>query len=175
MVNEKVNIGNFLLPRDAHQLVSMRGEIDWKNTSNVILELNQKLKDLLPTGLRKKVLKIATEMLDNLVKYNVNQPPDVFMVLHTKDRLYFLSQNLIKNPDLLITLEKILWVNELEIEDMKAEYSSQLKEGTLSELGGAGLGILEMARKSNQPIQFNVETRDKKTSFITLLVNITID
>ena len=114
-------------------------------------------------------------MLDNLVKYNVNQPPDVFMVLHTKERLYFLSQNLIKNPDLLITLQKILWVNELDIEDMKAEYSSQLKGNTLSDLGGAGLGILEMARKSNQPIQFNVETKDKTTSFITLLINITID
>ena len=174
MVNEKVNIENFLIPRNAHQLVSMRGEMDWSNTSSVMLDLNEKLKNLFQISLRKKVLKIATEMLDNLVKYNLKDPPDVFMVLHTESNLYFLSQNTISNKDLTPILEKIFWVNDLDKKGIDAEYLSQLKENELNDIGGAGLGIIEMARKSDNPIEYNAQSKDTKMSFLSILVTVTI-
>lgn len=175
MINEKVVLGNLLLPRDIEHLVKIEDDIIWEDTAQILLELDNKLKSILDISKRKKVLRIVTEILDNVVKNKLKNPPDVFMGLQTKNKLFFLSQNHISNELLIATLSKLLWVNSLDKPSLQKEYVHQLKNGELSELQGAGLGILEIARKSENPIEFNVESTDSKSSFITILVVVDID
>jgi hypothetical protein len=44
-------------------------------------------------------------------------------------------------------------INHLDKEELKAYYLTILEEGNLSEKGGGGLGLIEMAKKSQRPLQ----------------------
>ncbi len=46
-------------------------------------------------------------------------------------------------------------VNTLSREELKELYKQQIQSNSLSEKGGAGLGLIELARKSGQPIRYN--------------------
>ena len=63
-------------------------------------------------------------------------------------------------------------VNAMTPDELKQYYRKKLKENEMSEKGGAGLGIIEIVRKSSPPVSVEIESVKGQVSFITL--NITI-
>lgn len=74
------------------------------------------------------------------------------------------SINLINNDE-VENLERLVnEVNSLASEDLKRLYLSKLENGRLSSKGGAGLGLIELARKSGQKILFQTRQIDENIS-----------
>ena len=44
-------------------------------------------------------------------------------------------------------------INGLNKEDLNALYKKQIREGSLSEKGGAGLGLIDIARKTGRQLE----------------------
>jgi len=67
------------------------------------------------------------------------------------------------------SLEKI---NGLDKDGLKELYKDIMKNSTLSEKGGAGLGFVDMARKSGEKLEWSFVDVDDEFSFFCLKVNI---
>ena len=67
---------------------------------------------------------------------------------------------------------KLEQINGLDKEGLKALYKDIIKNGDLSDKGGAGLGFVDMARKSGQKLEFDFEKINDKVSFFSLKTTI---
>jgi len=63
-------------------------------------------------------------------------------------------------------------INTLSDEELNEKHKQTLMEGKLSSKGGAGLGFIDIRRKTENMIEFSFFKNDNKTSFF--LLNVTI-
>jgi hypothetical protein len=64
-------------------------------------------------------------------------------------------------------------VNNLEMPELKDYYNNIISNTEISERGGAGLGLVDMAIKSGNKLRYNVYEYDNEKSLFTL--NITLN
>jgi hypothetical protein len=67
---------------------------------------------------------------------------------------------------------KIDFINAMNGDELKAEYRKTLYKGDMSDKGGAGLGIIDIARRSGEKINYNFKQVDEYYSFFSLEVKI---
>ena len=63
-------------------------------------------------------------------------------------------------------------VNNATLEELKDMYKKQIKEGRISEKGGAGLGLIDIARKTEEPLEYQFLQLDQDSFFFILKVEI---
>ena len=91
----------------------------------------------------------------------------------TKDGKYFVnSGNLVKKEDISDLKERLQQIKDYSRKELAQAYRTKLRESTDNEENGAGLGLLEMARKSSEKIYFNFDKIDDKYEFYTLTIRI---
>ena len=56
--------------------------------------------------------------------------------------------------------------------ELKAKYLEKLSRTKLSDKGGAGLGLMDIARKSGNKLQYDFENISSQISFFSLIVNV---
>ncbi|NJN26518.1 MAG: hypothetical protein HC819_11345 [Cyclobacteriaceae bacterium] len=128
------------------------------------------------SGIKRKVFNVMVECLQNIVKHGeeyisgekqINTA--IFMIGKHKDSYIITSGNPIRN-DLVENLrEKLDMINSLDKEGLKSLYKDIIKSGTgLTEKGGAGLGFVDMARKSGQKLEYGFEPLKGDHSFFSL-------
>ncbi len=111
---------------------------------------------------KKKVSFLLAECFQNIIRHagvedstkskNANSG---FFLTRSIDDVYFItSGNLIKNENIANLKEKLDKVNSLDKNSLRALYVDVLANNNFSEKGGAGLGLIEIARKSGQKIEF---------------------
>jgi hypothetical protein len=61
-------------------------------------------------------------------------------------------------------------LNSLEKEELNNLYINKLREGTLTEEGDAGLGLIDIAKESNDKIRYNFSFVNDETSFVTICI-----
>ncbi len=138
------------------------------------------------TSIKKKVFHVMVECLQNLSKHSEENDltkygggpagNGIFIVGKlgetTNQQYHVITGNPIENekmPELLALLEKI---NELDKEVLKEFYKRQMREGTLSEKGGAGLGLIDIARKTGEKLEYHFVPVDENNSFFLLRTKI---
>jgi len=67
---------------------------------------------------------------------------------------------------------KLELVNSMDKLELKAYYKEILSNGTRSSKGTAGLGMIDIARKSGQKLDYYFEEIDTKMTFFSLTVKI---
>jgi hypothetical protein len=73
-------------------------------------------------------------------------------------------------------LEKILeHINSLDKEGLKELYKSIIKNTTISDKGGAGLGFVDMARKSGEKLDYKFPDMSAEYQFFCLTVHVPRD
>ena len=136
------------------------------------------------TNMKKKVFHVMVECLQNLSKHAEDVKilknkgyagNGIFIIGRVgpgNEDYHILTGNLIDNykvQELEAFLERI---NQLDKNGLKELYKKQMREGTLSEKGGAGLGLIDIARKTGQKLDYSFSEIDEKTSFYTLRIKI---
>ncbi|MFT5279419.1 MAG: hypothetical protein ACI9P8_001055 [Bacteroidia bacterium] len=79
--------------------------------------------------------------------------------------------NIVSTKDKNFLDGKIKELNELDPLDLKKLYKTTLREGSLSEKGGAGLGLIEVARKTLAPMIGRFDELGNDSHFFTYSVN----
>lgn len=128
--------------------------------------------------IRKRIYFIMVECLQNITRHQekiVDRKTDnegLFIMRKKKFAYYITSGNLIKNDTIDSLKAKIEKINNLDEESLK-QYSRQvLDNGTFSSKGGAGLGLIEMARKSGRKFRYEFVKLDDEYSFFYLHLSI---
>jgi hypothetical protein len=120
--------------------------------------------------LSKKISFLITESFQNVVRHskdsifesNTPAEQDFFQINIQNNQITISSSNLIETEKTHILEGEINKINKMSSDELREMWKVQILNGNLSSKGGAGLGIIEMARKSGLPlitrfIKFNTE------------------
>ena len=126
-------------------------------------------------SIKRKVFNVMVECLQNIVKHSdeiLEADEAIFMIGKTKDYYEIASGNYVYNENVEILKSKIDQVNSLDKDGLKSLYKDVIKGGQLSSKGGAGLGFIDMARKSGNKLDFSFVKVNDKYSFFSLKTRI---
>ena len=127
-------------------------------------------------SVQKKVFHVMVECLQNISKHADSFGSDdflfagrgIFMVSKGEVEYHVTTGNVIENTK-IIELTKILdYINTLDKEGLKELYKTQMREGRLSEKGGAGLGFIDIARKTGRKLDYHFLPISEDSHFFIL-------
>ena len=94
------------------------------------------------------------------------------MITDTGGRIGMHSGNIVSTKDKIFLQKKINELNSMGETELKRLYKATLREGTFSEKGGAGLGLIEVARKASKPMIAKFDKLGNDRHFFTYLVHL---
>lgn len=95
------------------------------------------------------------------------------MVSHGADCYNIITGNVIKNEKVESLRNSLEHVNSLDKEGLSTLFKQQIKEGRISEKGGAGLGFIDIAKKTGNKIEYQFKELNSEVSFF--IITTTID
>jgi len=141
--------------------------------------------DEVPLSMSQSIFSVFVEQMNNMLMYSAEKEdisfddrqssaPRGIFVLGAQDKTYFLqSGNLIKNEGIEKIKAKLDYLNTLDKKELRQYYKEQIKaENTNPESKGAGIGLIEIARRADSPIQYSFEPFDGELSFFTMFVTL---
>jgi len=125
---------------------------------------------------QKKVFHVMVECLQNISKHADTFGSDdylfagrgIFMVSKCTRDYHVTTGNVIENRKIEELTEMLEEINSLDREGLKQLYKKQMREGRLSEKGGAGLGFIDIARKTGNKLEYHFLPIDETNSFFLL-------
>ena len=138
-----------------------RGNFTKNFTKNIIALAENSFKDEnASSDLKRKVYHVMVEGVQNIARHQAkpSQVKDIVFAFFTIKRetgKYLLTTgNLVENNQIENLTQRINRVNNLSKEELKAYHKEVLKSGRISEDGGAGLGLIDIARRSGEKLNF---------------------
>lgn len=133
-------------------------------------------------NVKKKVFNIMVECLQNICKHGSESGTiegksegiswGIIMVGQQDNSYFVTTGNYINNNSVEGLKSKLLEINTLDKEGLKELYKLIIKTGDLSQKGGAGLGLVDIARKSGTKLEYDFEKVNDFYSFYSLLIRI---
>lgn len=128
-----------------------------------------------------RVFAILIEQMQNIVRYSTDRLTDdtggsetacgqVIIGLDESGDYYISCGNRIRSEDSENLFNKIEQIRQMSPEELKQYYREQRRKGPDESSKGAGLGFIEMARKSRKPLDYAIEPMDDETSFFSMKV-----
>lgn len=110
-------------------------------------------------NVKKKVYHVMVETLQNMNKHSDEITDDkigngLFVIGNKEDVYYVITSNKVARSKVDDLRKAIDSVNAASPEELKKMYMSQIKHGELSEKGGAGLGLIDIARKTGAELVY---------------------
>ncbi len=96
----------------------------------------------------------------------------IFSIQKMGTSYYVTTGNLIDNTKIESLTNKLERVNSLEKDELKQLHRDILVNGEISDRGGAGLGLIEMARKSGNKLRYKFVPVDNSHSFFYFQIEI---
>lgn len=120
-------------------------------------------------SLRKRLIHVLVEAMDNLSRHGMSMHGDVSFVLvvRASDGYRVATGNAVPAATAVLLSHRMDILNSMPPEDLREHYLKLLANNNRSANGGAGLGLLTLARKCVLPIKTCSETMDQFTSFFT--------
>ncbi|MBL4715378.1 MAG: hypothetical protein COC01_05630 [Bacteroidetes bacterium] len=167
-------------------ILSFKGNITADLLTSILEITENKLEKIQEQPrIRRKVFNILVECLQNVYHHMdemeeeeddnlVNSKSSVIFMLGQDDESFFITTgNHILNDKVSILTEKIEKINKLTDEELKSFYKEVLtKSEGLSAKGGAGLGLIDMARKSGEKLVYEFQDVDEKYAFFSMYIKV---
>lgn len=153
---------------------SYRGDFTQQLTDSILAlsETNMEVSNE-PLKNRKKVYFIMVESLQNITRHQDTEILEGFFSIHKAQTGFLItSGNIIENVHIAALREKLEKVNAMNPEQLKEYYYEVLNAGGFSEKGGAGLGLIEMVRKSGNKLSYDFAKINDKHSFFYFQINV---
>ncbi|TAH25103.1 MAG: hypothetical protein EAZ07_08035 [Cytophagales bacterium] len=170
---------------DIHKIMSSKnlilvyeGEFTQEITKSVLTMAERNLDSLgEEINTKKKVFNVMVECLQNICKHSdivisEEEKGAIFMIGKEEDFYVIMSGNFIQTQYVEGLEGKLHHINSLDKEGLKNLYKDLIKNGELSEKGGAGLGFVDIARKSGQKLEYGFESINEQYSFFSFKTKI---
>lgn len=117
--------------------------------------------------IKKRVFSIMVESLQNITRHHDDgNDYQGFFAIEQKDGNYYITTvNHIFNSNIERVDGLLKKIQSLQAEDLKSYYKEVLIENEISAKGGAGLGLIEIARKSNNKVSYHFHKVDDQFSY----------
>ena len=151
-------------------IISYKFTINTQNIDMILDKIDNEFnKDEQRKKLQSKIRYLSIEMLQNILHYSTNKTisESKFEIgyNHNKQKYYISSSNQIEKDDIPSITKKIEYINSLDKVSLKQYFKELLKTANQKHEKGAGIGFVEMAKKSTQKIEYNIENISNKYIF----------
>tara|TARA_B100001287_G_scaffold84133_1_gene70253 strand:+ start:12590 stop:13153 length:564 start_codon:yes stop_codon:yes gene_type:complete len=154
------------------------GDLSAQKISEITSKSEEYLKQI---GASKKNIKasfnILIEGLQNIINHgelsSESKQIAFFNIGETSNHFTMSFSNLINIKHISKLKAAIKRLNDCDQSEIKDIYIDTLTNGEISKKGGAGLGLITMAMKSKNKINFHVKSIDSKLSIITITIILT--
>lgn len=160
-----------------HVILVYEGEFTQEITKSVLAMAERNMDSMgEESGIKRKVFNVMVECLQNIVKHGdeymtgeIQINTAIFMIGKYKDSYVITSGNPVRDDQIDNLKDKLDQVNSLDKEGLKALYKDIIKSSSgLTNKGGAGLGFVDMARKSGQKLEYGFQSLGDGHSFFSL-------
>ncbi|MCB8995643.1 MAG: hypothetical protein H6538_08540 [Bacteroidales bacterium] len=148
-------------------ILEFTGHLTFSTIGRLLTMLKHKMVEKgIKIGIYKRILGVMIEALENIYKYS-DQYHDNQMIeknylptfkLERSGQSYIINTTSpIKNTDIQKLKDKIELVNSKSGEELKALYRQTITNGHFTSKGGAGLGLIEMAKITNNTLGYRFD------------------
>ncbi len=154
-------------------LLTYKGDISQDIIKGILALTEKKLElDGTEISLKKKVFNIMVECLQNISHHgqaHENQSKyGLIMIGRDQNDFAIYSSNLITNESVNDIKNKIETVNHASKDELSEMYKEILLSNRLSEKGTAGLGLIDIAKKSGNKLDYHFESFNDNLSYFVL-------
>jgi hypothetical protein len=164
-------------------IVDYSGTIHYDTIGELIHQFKNHVPILgIQIGTYKKVLLVMIECLENIMKYR-EFPLDengmemvytpLFSVIKEGDRYFINSCNTLEFNKMESLEKRLIYLNNLTPQGIKEYYKETITNGQFSKQGGAGLGLIEMAKISGNKIEYMFQQVNE--NYVNFSMRITVD
>lgn len=162
-------------------IVSHKGSITSDLINDVLENIEVRLEgDDEDSKIRKRIYNVLVEGLQNLyhhvdelpenIKENIEPKFGLIVVKKINGHYQITTGNFITSNKIKLLKDKIDKINSLSRDELKDMYKFILNHQKLSAKGGGGLGLVDIARKSGQKIEYSFEHYQNDFYFFILEV-----
>jgi hypothetical protein len=125
-------------------------------------------------AVQKKVFNVMVECLQNISKHADSLSDEdeerrgIVMVSKGDDSYNIITGNIIKNERVAGLQESLELINSLDKAGLSNLFKQQIKESTISDKGGAGLGLIDIAKKTGSKLTYQFKELNEQVSFFIL-------
>ncbi len=164
-------------------LLAYKGSITAELITNVLGVVESKLDHVIDKSVtKKKIYNILVESLQNLYHHvddlpdEVNESMDIhfgiFVISKVSDSYDIRTGNFIKTDKITKLKERLDKIKSLSKDELKELYKFVLNNQKFSDKGGGGLGLIDIARRTDGRVEYEFDDYDDNYAFFSL--NITI-
>lgn len=129
---------------------------------------------------KRRMAFLISESFQNIIRHGENdileENTGLFGIRGRDPYLSIYSSNLISEESKRYLDSNISNLNNLNDEALKEHYRQVLSEGRINEKGGAGLGLIEMAKKSRRPMQMEFHNQPHHNIYsFNLQIDLVVD
>ncbi len=120
---------------------------------------------------RKRLFMFVLESLQNVSRHSdISEHADMSLVVYSKtDNGYTVTTgNVLANQSIKDLKEKLDEINNLDTKEIRNVYRQMLSSSEFSNKGGAGLGLIEMAKKTGNKLDYDFVPLDEEFSYFIL-------
>ncbi|MDI7222703.1 SiaB family protein kinase [Leptospira santarosai] len=164
---------------DYQLIVSFKGRL----SQEVLTEFGSMIRTSLSTESKiKKIFAVFIELAQNMLHYSAERKTledgresgvGIIMVDEKSIGYNISAGNLVLNEKIELLKSNCEKINSMSKDELKAYYQRQLRSNRPEESKGAGVGLIDIARKSDGPLSYDISPVDDKHSFFTLSVYFT--
>lgn len=129
--------------------------------------------------IRKKVYSAMVESLENIYKHqdvikgSNNYQPKFSLILE-KDKVDLTCSNSLLKLKIGPLKERLEKVNQLDKAGLKEFYKEVILSGNVTQKGGAGLGIINIAKVTENKLEFTFDDIDEQYTYFTLRITVSL-
>ncbi|MBF0118528.1 MAG: hypothetical protein HQK79_06805 [Desulfobacterales bacterium] len=129
------------------------------------------------------VFSVVIEGVQNIIHYSDEKAPasmlgfnegefsvGIVAIGYEDDHYFVTCGNMIKNNKISAFRNRLMNLQNMNKEEIKRFYKEQRRKETQEGSKGAGLGFIELAKRSIKPIDFNFENIDNDFSFFSFVI-----
>jgi len=128
-------------------------------------------------SVRRLVFHVIVECVQNITRHSDDYGEDsigngIFVVGERKDYYYIITGNVIQSHKVPRLERQLEMLNTKTNNELLKLHKSQMMDGELSEKGGAGLGLIDMVRKTGEKYIYQFLKLDTENHYFILKVTV---
>lgn len=158
-------------------ILAYRGNLTFETIEEILVQFKEKIDPFnIETLVQKRIYSILVECLENTYRHNIaikkNQiHAPVELLVSTLGAFFEIRVgNYVNTAKVAPLTERIKEINSLDQNGLNNLYRESISKARISDKGGAGLGIIEIARNSRQKIAYEIASNEGNNTFFSFIV-----